>query len=553
MKSDLDQNNQNQKARQELDAFLRTIFSHGPTSIVLTEKAVPEAPYRKAVFRLVSVKGEQLLQCELLSGNKAFHKNMAMQAAMDYLQELMGSVFRQLEARTSSAVWYAKITKRGALLTNRKTMETVLPDMAVQHDRKKQYLLPEDGLPAVFAELGVATAEGRVLKAKFDKFKQINHFLSALDQVLRKDHRSCLRVLDFGCGKSYLTFILYYYLTEILHKTAEIVGLDRKRDVIDQCNALSEQYGYTGLAFACGDIAEYKADFRPDLVVSLHACDTATDDALFRAYCDQADYIFSVPCCQHEMNQTMAESTLSLLTDYGLIKERFCALATDAVRAKLLEYCGYRVELVEFIDFAHSPKNILIRAVKKETSDYWAQYGQYCKAEEFFRTFPSEHTLFQKIMAPKKILLNGVEYHAACGKESMLFRDAAKVRRAVFVEEQGVAPAHEYDDHDHTCYHTVIYRGRTPCATGRMLLPDSDGTAFLGRIAVLPADRTKGLGRAVMDVLMNRARQCGATRLALHAQVHAVPFYEKTGFHAYGEVFEEESIPHISMEMPLEV
>ena len=236
----------------------------------------------------------------------------------------------------------------------------------LSHNRKKNYIL-EEGIPVPFlVELGVQTADGQVVHAKYDKFRQINRFLEFIEDVLPKLDRDRESViLDFGCGKSYLTFAMYYYLKELKGYPVRIIGLDLKADVIRRCSELAVRCGYDALSVSTGDIASYEGVERVDMVVTLHACDTATDYALEKAVRWGAKVILSVPCCQHELNRQMESGLFAPVFGYGIIKERMAALYTDALRAQILEYMGYRVQILEFIDMEHTPKNLLIRAVKK--------------------------------------------------------------------------------------------------------------------------------------------------------------------------------------------
>ena len=273
--------------------------------------------------------------------------------------------FKQIEVTSRTKVITAMVNKKGTATFKVKNQVTQ-GTKDLSHNRKKQYILEEGEVVPFLVDLNVMSKDGKILKPKYDKFKQINRFLEFIRDVveyLPKDRKST--IIDFGCGKSYLTFAMYYYLKEKLGLDIRIIGLDLKKDVIAKCNETAKKYGYDGLRFELGDINGYQTPFEVDMVVTLHACDVATDFALYNAINWKAGMIFSVPCCQHELNKQMKTEDFALLTRYGIIKERFAALTTDAIRANLLEYCGYRTQMLEFIDFEQTPKNLLIRAVRK--------------------------------------------------------------------------------------------------------------------------------------------------------------------------------------------
>ena len=305
-------------------------------------------------------------QAERFVGTKAYHQNLSPDELPALIIEALASDFRQLELSAERHKLTVLVSRKGKLTIKEKEVMAQKRELALSHNKQKQYLLPQDEPVPFLVALGVQNTEGKVLKAKYDKFRQINRYLEFVRDVLPNlpKGEGQLNIIDFGCGKSYLTFALYYYLKIVNRYDIAVVGLDLKEDVIRKCSEAAEKYGYSNLTFRLGDINGFSCPFDVDMVITLHACDTATDYALFNAVTWNAGMIFSVPCCQHELNRQISTDTLSLLTRYGVVQERFCALMTDAIRANLLEYSGYNTQLLEFVDLEHTPKNILIRAIK---------------------------------------------------------------------------------------------------------------------------------------------------------------------------------------------
>jgi len=296
--------------------------------------------------------------------NKDIHKNIPESELRGYLSEILGSEFRSLVFWDEKKEYSIRITKSGRVLT-RSCASDIGRAAQKTHNREKNYLIPEGTVVAPLVDMGIFTREGRIVSTMHDKYRQINRFLELFcDELDRFPKEKELNVIDFGCGKSYLTFIVYYYLHEVLGYNVHITGLDLKRDVIEGCNAAAKRYGYADLSFEVGDINGYKPSFSPDIVFTLHACDTATDFALYNAVTWGARLIMSVPCCQHEVCGKMKAGELKILERYGLIKERASALFTDAIRANMLITKGYSTKVLEFVDMSHTPKNVLIRAVK---------------------------------------------------------------------------------------------------------------------------------------------------------------------------------------------
>ncbi|HUQ22437.1 MAG TPA: SAM-dependent methyltransferase [Gaiellaceae bacterium] len=305
----------------------------------------------------VDLRGETAYRFTTHLSDRAVHENLAAEAARRRLRALLPD-YGQALLQTPDADWQVL----GETVLRRPPSRAAT---ARAHDRPKRYLL-EEGTPVPFlVELGVMTPEGAVRKGRYDKFRQVNRFLELVDDVvpsLRPE--GTLRIVDFGCGKSYLTFAIHHLLTALRGREIELVGLDLKEDVIEACSAFAARSGTVGLRFECGEIAGFDADGEVDLVVSLHACDTATDEALAQAVRWGADAILAVPCCQNEAYGQLESALLGPLLRHGLAKERFGALVTDALRAQLLELAGYRTQLVEFVALEHTAKNVLIRAIK---------------------------------------------------------------------------------------------------------------------------------------------------------------------------------------------
>ena len=313
-----------------------------------------------------------LFQIEEYTKTQVFHKNLTASDAGSYLTGKLSSdtssqtaSFKNALVETQSFTANVLVSKKGTITIKKKMNASAKqPKISLSHNRKKKYIL-EEGIPVPFLiDLGVMTQNGSIVNAHYDKFRQINRFLEYIEDILPSLPTGReLRILDFGCGKSYLTFAIYYYLKVLKGYPVRITGLDLKEDVIRHCNELAVKYGYDKLEFLCGDIAYYDGCSQVDMVVTLHACDTATDYALAKAVGWGAKVILSVPCCQHELNKQMKNDLLSPVLHYGILKERMAALMTDGLRAQILEANGYRTQILEFIDMAHTPKNLLIRAV----------------------------------------------------------------------------------------------------------------------------------------------------------------------------------------------
>lgn len=379
----------------ELRSYIERIFESKVQKLVISKPASKQSEFKKITVNLMP----KFYQIAKYTEKQVFHENITADKIAERCFELTDGNFLQLNAWSDEKETYITISKKGKLFFKEKKISANAPCPAtVEHNRKKQYILPEGEIIEPLVDMGIFTKEGKVVQSMYDKYKQINRFIEIIDDSIRQQDYKKLNIIDFGCGKSYLTFIVYYYLTEIRMIDATIIGLDLKKDVIEKCNKAAEKYGYKNLRFELGDINGYKCPFDVDMVITLHACDTATDFALYNAINWGAKMIFSVPCCQHELNSQIETDNLSILTRYGIIQERFAALLTDSIRGNLLEYCGYKTQLLEFIDFAHTPKNILIRANLKQNPSKASKEKALCEVQKAVEEFNVNPTLYKLLI-----------------------------------------------------------------------------------------------------------------------------------------------------------
>ncbi|MBU5315471.1 SAM-dependent methyltransferase [Clostridium bornimense] len=346
---------------------IKEILEENIIKVVISNKANKDVKYNKINIALKEKNNKQYYQIEKFTDKQVFHENIDKSQLEEKLIEKIENNYKQVSAWSETTTFDLKISKKGKVhLSKRKSDNAKMVNKS--HNKEKNYILKEGMIIEPLIDLGVFTKEGKVVKSKYDKYKQINRFVEIIDDEIKKNDYKELTILDFGCGKSYLTFVLYYYFVKIKNIKVKMIGLDLKKDVIKKCNDIAKSYNYENLHFELGDINGFKYNNKVDMVITLHACDTATDYALYNAIKWNSKMIFSVPCCQHEFNRDMKSDNFSILTKYGIIQERIAALMTDSVRGNLLEAVGYKTQLLEFIDIAHSPKNILIRASKGNVS-----------------------------------------------------------------------------------------------------------------------------------------------------------------------------------------
>jgi len=378
---------------REIEEILSTSLNIDFRGAVISNPRSKEG-ISKMKMRPVLHRDKLLFQCEEFKNNQVFHHNYEAEEAVQKLIRVMPE-FKQMNLETNQYSYTILISRKGKVTVKKKLQQNQVDKVDLSHNREKNYILKEGKAVPFLVDLGVMTTEGKVIGARYDKFRQINRFLEFIEDILPQLEKGReVTILDFGCGKSYLTFAMYYYLHELMGYDIRIIGLDLKEDVIERCNELGRKYGYQKLTFLKGDIAAYDGLQEVDMVVTLHACDTATDHALYKAVKWKAGVILSVPCCQHELNTQIVNDILAPVLSYGLIKERMAALVTDALRAEYLAGQGYEAQILEFIDMEHTPKNILIRAVKTKKRGNNEEAVKTC--EEFLHVSPTLKKLLEQ-------------------------------------------------------------------------------------------------------------------------------------------------------------
>ena len=378
----------------ELRQYIEIMLKATLQKIIISNPFSKSEEYKKIIIESKE-KGYQIAK---YTEKQVFHENISKDELLNCCVELAQNRYKQINGISATEEHIILISKKGncTYKVKKNATDTVKLSAKQQgHNRQKNYILKEGMNIAPLVDMGVFTKDGKVVNSMYDKYKQINRFIEIIDDEVSDLNVEELNVIDFGCGKSYLTFVVYYYLTEVMKLKVNMIGLDLKEDVIKKCKQAAEKYNYTNLKFEVGDVNGFKAPFDVDMVITLHACDTATDFALYNAILWKAKMIFSVPCCQHELNKQIKPEELTILSRYGIIKERFSALATDAIRANLLEYSGYKTQLLEFIDFEHTPKNILIRAVRRPIMPKQVKENMLAEVHALIKEFSFVPTLYR--------------------------------------------------------------------------------------------------------------------------------------------------------------
>jgi SAM-dependent methyltransferase len=394
-----------------IDVLVKEILT-GKTllSAVLSAPHIKDSTQKtKLVIRPVMIKNHLQYQITEYQGTQTFHRNVDAAECLRVMMEYIGHYFSQALICTTQVDYHVLANKKGKITILSKP--PTKSKLNLEHNRKKQYIMEEGDSNPFLIELGIMNVQGKVVPKRSDKFRQLNRFLEMLQDILPKlDKQKKIKVIDFGCGKAYLTFALYHYLHDLLGYDLDVVGLDLKQEVITHCQELAEKLGYAGLKFQVGDINTFSPAGNVDMMISLHACDTATDAALEKAIRWQASVILCVPCCQHELYEQVSNEALTPILQHGILKERFAALATDAARAQLLEILGYQCQVLEFIDLEHTPKNLLIRAVRK-TLNVTPQHAldEYQNFKKALNITPSLECRFRQELEKMREKMNNLE------------------------------------------------------------------------------------------------------------------------------------------------
>ncbi|MDP3385972.1 MAG: SAM-dependent methyltransferase [Eubacteriales bacterium] len=363
------------------DIIQNALHERTLVSIILSGIRDKNLNYSRIDIRPVMIGGVYMLQFVKNIDNKDIHENLQTDQGYELIRDLLENTFRNFNVVTTDRHVNGLVSKKKKITFKTLVFDKEI-DLNLSHNKRKDYIIP-DHKPCVFLHhLGVMDANGKVYKSKYDKFRQINKFLEIMDHIISSEMiGDRMRIIDFGCGKAYLTFAVYYYFKEVLKKNVFITGLDLKEDVVGFCNTTAAALGYENLVFKREDIRDYSTKDPVDMVITLHACDTATDAALVKAIKWQAKYILSVPCCQHEMFDKIRNADLQPMLDQGLIKERLSSLVTDTLRVLFLQKEGYDVSTIEFISMEHTPKNLMLRGLKKniDRNLYQKQYNDFKK------------------------------------------------------------------------------------------------------------------------------------------------------------------------------
>ncbi|MCA9064382.1 MAG: SAM-dependent methyltransferase [Planctomycetaceae bacterium] len=362
--------------KSDLQELLQRLLSQRSLQRAVMSGTLPETSgddrADRIVLRPVLIRNQLMYQATLEFQREHRHQNLTEAEADAFVRERFPDVYRNLHLEEASGEHHVRRTKRGGLLASfsphtsaKETPATV----SLDHNRQRNYLIPDQQPCGFLIETGVMAADGVVRRKHFHKFRQINRYLEFIqDLVPLLPAEGRIHVVDFGCGKSYLTFATHFLLTQIHQRDCRIVGLDRRPDVVATCQRITDKLQLTGLEFSVGDIADYRPDTSVDLAISLHACDTATDAALASAVAWNCRVILAVPCCHHELAAAMPRQSVPSISRHGILHDRYAAMCTDAMRADLLSAAGYETSVMEFIDLEHTPKNLLIRAIRRENA-----------------------------------------------------------------------------------------------------------------------------------------------------------------------------------------